>query len=149
MTNTESSNRLPLFLLYGAIALLAIGLLVWSSLRTLRETPARETSVEFPSMGWVTVRLTTEPFPPLPSGTVALNLMGMNSRGVMVDLGPSIPFTFGTSGSETALGSGIAAPQGGSYRGGVQFPIPGDYWLIFDLPDGKQARFQLTVEPAQ
>jgi hypothetical protein len=150
MTKEKPRRKIPPFLLYVFFALLILALLVWSFLRTLQENDTRQASVELPGQGFVTINLTTDPYPPLPSGTVQLNLMGMNSRNVMVDLGPEIPFTFGPLGSDTPQGNGTATPLGdGSYQAGVQFTIPGTYWLLFDLGNGSQVRFQVRVEPAQ
>ena len=147
----ERTRKVPLFYLYLLFGALIFGLLAWSSLRMLRETPKREVNLELPGSGWVTLSLTTDPFPPLPSGTVVLTFMGMNSRNVMVDLGASVPFSFGFKGSEASLGSTLATPaaNGSGYQAGVQFPTPGDYWISFDLGNGQVAAFQLYVEPAQ
>ena len=150
MTNAKPRRKFPVFLLYAGFALAILALLIWSFLRTLQENDTRQASVELPGQGFVTISLTTAPYPPLPSGTVQLNVMGMNSRNVMVALGPEIPFTFGPQGSDTPQGSGTATPLGdGSYQAGVQFSVPGTYWLLFDLGNDRQVRFQVRVEPAQ
>ena len=150
MNKAKPRHKIPAFLLYVFFALLILALLIWSFVRTLQENDTRQASVELPGQGFVTISLTTDPYPPLPSGTVQLNVMGMNNRNVMVDLGPEIPFTFGPQGSETPQGRGTATPLGdGSYQTGVQFTIPGTYWLLFDLDGGRSVRFQVRVEPAQ
>jgi len=151
MDSEDNKRSVSLRWLYLLFGLLVLALLAWASLRTLRETPNREASVELPGKGWVTIRFQTEPFPPLPSGTVMLTFMPVNSRGVMVDLGQSLPYSIGARGSETPLQTGQALldPSGMNYQAGVQFPVVGDYWLVLDLSSGKQVRFQLYVEPAQ
>lgn len=147
----EQTKSFPLYFVYLLFGILILVLLGWSTLRMLRETPKREVNLELPGAGWVTLSLTTDPFPPLPSGVVKISFMGMNSRNVMVDLGPSVPFTFGSLGSEASLGSGVASlnPGGSGYQASVQFPTPGDYWIVFELGNGMVAQFQLYVEPAQ
>ncbi|GAB4577440.1 MAG: hypothetical protein Fur0022_01710 [Anaerolineales bacterium] len=150
MANEKPRRKFPIFLLYVAFALAILALLVWSFQRTLQENDTRQASVELPGRGLVTLSLSTDPYPPLPSGTVQLNVMGMNSRNVMVDLGPEIPFTFGPQGSDTPQGRGAATPLGdGGYQAGVQFVVPGTYWILFDLGNGSSVRFQVRVEPAQ
>lgn len=150
MDSPKPRRKVPAILLYVFFALLILALLVWSSLRTLQENDTRQASVELPGQGFVTISLTTDPYPPLPSGTVQLNVMGMNSRNVMMDLGPELPFTFGPQGSDAPQGRGTATPLGdGGYQAGVQFGIPGAYWILFDLGSGKTVRFQVRVEPAQ
>lgn len=126
-------------------------MIVWGSLRTLRNSPEREVGLEVPNQGWVTFNLTTDPFPPIPSGTVQLILRTKNNQGAAVDLGPSLPFSFGSSGSEATLSSGAAVyfPGKSGYQIGVQFPTPGNYWLAFNVPGEQKARFQIYVKPAQ
>lgn len=150
--NARKANRKPsLTWLYLISGLVIVGLLAWTSYRMLQETPAREASVEIPGQGWVTVEFSTSPFPPLTTGTVMLSFMPRNARGVMVDLGPGLPFTFGQRGSDTAIGSGQATldSMGMYYQAGVQFPQVGDYWLELDVMDGQTVRFQFNVRPAQ
>lgn len=147
---TTSRRELPTGLLYAIFAVLVLALLAWSFTRAMRANDTTQVSVEIPGQGFVAISLTTDPYPPLPSGTVELNLMGMNSRNVMVDLGSEVPFTFGPQGSENPQGSGAAVALGdGNYRAGVVFSVPGTYWLLFDLGGGHSARFQVRVEPAQ
>ena len=135
--------------IYMVFAAMVFGVLVWTSLRVLRETPTREVTIELPDQGWVTLSLTTNPFPPLPTGIVAVSLRANNSRGVMVDLGEVLPYSFGAKGSEKVFEVGQAIRNGSAYQAGIVFPTPGDYWLIFDLDDEHKAEFQLYVEPAQ
>jgi hypothetical protein len=135
--------------IYIIFAVMVFGMLIWTSLQALRETPTREVSLELPAQGWVTLSLTTNPYPPLPTGTVAVSLRANNSRGVMIDLGKILPYTFGIKGSTEIFNQGEALRNGSTYQAGIVFPTPGDYWLIFDLGSGQKAEFQLYVEPAQ
>lgn len=147
---TSSRRELPTGLIYTLFAVLILALVIWGFTRYLKTTDTRDVAVWFPEQGSVTLRLDTDPYPPLPSGTVQLNLMGMNRNNAMVDLGPEVPFAFGPQGSDTPQGGGSALALGdGNYRAGVVFSVPGTYWLLFDLGGGKTARFQIRVEPAQ
>jgi len=138
-----------IWLYLSFVVLLAI-LLVWTSVRTLRENPSREVGLEVPDRGWVTLKLKTDPFPPITSGTVTVNLASSNSRGLSVDLGPKIPYAFGAKGSRSALGNGSATSiSDGGYQTGISFPEPGSYWLAFDVGGSKPAQFNLYVQPAQ
>jgi hypothetical protein len=151
MESETSTRSRSLIWLYLVAAVAILGLVVWTSLRTLRDSPNREASVDLPGMGFVTVQFSTDPSPPLPSGTVQLNFMPANSRNVMVDLGPALPFAYGYKGSETPVGSGQAVldSMGMNYQAGVQFPGVGDYWVAIDVGGGEEVRFQFYVEPAQ
>jgi hypothetical protein len=136
--------------LYISFTLLLAILLIWTSVRTLRETPSLEVGLDVPDRGWITLKLRTDPFPPITSGTVTVNLASSNSRGISVDLGPKIPFTFGSQGSQAALGNGSATSiTDGSYQAGISFPVPGSYWLAFDVGGSRPAQFNLYVQPAQ
>lgn len=72
MASEKITRPHSLLWLYVIAAAVILGLVVWSSLRALRDNPNREASVEVPGMGFVTVRFSTDPFPPLPSGTVVM-----------------------------------------------------------------------------
>jgi hypothetical protein len=145
----DKKNKLPMKWVYLIFGVLVVGMLVWTSMQALRETPTRKVTLELPGQGWVTLSLTTNPYPPLPTGTVAVSLRADNSRGVMVDLGEVLPYSFGAKGSQEAFDVGQATRKGSTYQAGVGFPTPGDYWLIFELEDGYKAEFQIYVEPAQ
>ena len=136
-------------LLYLGFGLALLALLVWASIRTLQETPSREVGLDLPGYGWVTLTLTTDPFPPLPGGNVTLDLMVATSSGGGVEVGDRLPYRFGMADSAQSLGEGqaISGPRG--YLTQVQFPAPGNYWLVYDLTGGHQARFSLYVKPAQ
>jgi hypothetical protein len=150
LPETTSRREVPTVLLSAIVALVVLALLAWSFTRAMRANDTTQVNVEILGQGFVTISLTTDPYPPLPSGTVELNLMGMNSRNLMVDFGPDVPFTFGPQGSENPQGSGSAIALGdGNYQAGVVFTVPGTYWLLFDLGGGGSARFQVRVEPAQ
>ena len=140
----------PIWLSFIFIIILS-GLLVWTTLRLWRESPTREVAVDVPNHGWLTVRLTIEPAPPLSPGPVNLFLMGRNRRGVMADLGPSVSFDLGLLGQEESLIQGLATrnPDSPGYRTTIQFPSPGEYWLTFILEGGKEVHYQVYVEPAQ
>lgn len=144
-------KRSPVLWLYLIFGLLIITIISWTTLRLLKDAPNREATVDLPGLGWVTVQFSTNPNPPLPTGIVTLRFMPTDSRNRMLDLGSSIPFSFGVLGSDTPVGSGQAAPDstGMYYQAGVQFPMVGDYWLVLDLGAGKQVRYQLYVKPAQ
>jgi len=142
-------NQRGALLLYAGFGLALIALLVWTSIRTLQETPSREIGLDLPGYGWVSFTLTTDPFPPMPGGSVTLELKPQTSRGGGVDLGGAIPYRFGLAENSQKLGEGQALPDTSGYQAQVQFPAPGNYWLVYDLTGGHQARFSVYVKPAQ
>jgi hypothetical protein len=97
----------------------------------------------------VSLTLTTDPFPPLPGGNINLDLKVATNQGGGVDLGSSIPYRFGMADNWQSLGEGRAVSSAGGYQTTVQFPAPGNYWLVYDLAQGYKARFSVYVKPAQ
>lgn len=148
---TTEKNSPSLLWLYIFSGIIILGLIVWTSLRTIRDNPNREATVDLPGQGMVTVRFTTDPYPPFPTGTVILNFMAINSRRQMINLGPALQYSYGAKSSETPIATGQALLDeiGMNYQVGVQFPVVGDYWTTLDLDNGKQVRFQFYVEAAQ
>lgn len=135
----------------------AIGLvvvLVSSTRNELARNPTREASVELGRAGFVTIKFSTDPYPPLPTGTVSLSFMPMDSRGRTVAL-DGLTFEYGLDGSDQPLGSGIAEPMSdnsGMFMGSAQFPSVGDWWLRARASLGAaqgEVRFTLYVKPAQ
>jgi hypothetical protein len=151
MSDGKAKRKSPLVWLYLIAGVVICGLLGWSSLRLLQDTPSRQAAVEIPGQGWVTVEFTTSPFPPVATKTVTLSFMPTNSRGVMVDFGPGLPFAYGQRGSETPLDAGLATLDSGGmfYLAGVDFPADGDYWVDLDVGDSRSVRFQFNVRPGQ
>lgn len=76
-----------------------------------------------------------------------VHFIPINTRGVFVDLGMTLPFTFGQQGDETAIGSGQANFDSTetSYIAIVEFPAAGAYWLELDLGAGQMVVFQFNV----
>lgn len=133
-----------------AIFLVAVlGMVVWTSLRALRETPTRQVTKELSGQGWVTFNLTTSPYPPKAKENISLELTAMNRNNVALNLGQNLPFTFGEKGSQTPLGDGIAVQNGYRYQTRVQFPVDGNYWMSFDLGNGNLVEFQIIAERSQ
>jgi hypothetical protein len=149
MNQNPKRSRRGAVLLYAGFGLALLALLVWTSLRTLQETPSREVGLELPGYGWVSLTLTTDPFPPLPGGNISLDLKVATNQGGGVDLGSSIPYRFGMADNWQSLGEGRAVSSAGGYQTTVQFPAPGNYWLVYDLAQGYKARFSVYVKPAQ
>jgi hypothetical protein len=147
----KTKGKSPLFWLYLVSGVVIVGLLVWTSLRMLQETPVREASVEVPGEGWVTVRFSTSPFPPVADELVIISFVPLNTRGVMVDLGTEIPFSFGQRGSETTVGFGQATidQMEMAYQAIVEFPVSGGYWLELDVGSGQNVVFQINVRRSE
>jgi hypothetical protein len=130
-------------------ALVVVIMLVWTSITAMRETPTRQVTKELPGQGWVTFRLTTNPYPPQAMETIYFELVAMNRNNVALSLGEELPYTFGEKGSETPLGDGLASKDRSRYLINAQFSNPGDYWMSFDLGNGNVIEFQIYINSAE
>lgn len=152
MSKTKRIRLDWLFYILMAIAL--IGLLIWSTMREIARNPSREAIADLGSYGLVTVQLQTSPYPALPTGTVGLSFMLMNSRNVVFEP-DTFSFEYGREGSDEPVGSGTAQPMSdgsGMLMANAQLPSVGTWWLRVNLAkDAYQDDVQFTIEvrPAQ
>jgi hypothetical protein len=143
------------WLIYFLAALALVGVIMSSMAKEIAGNPARDATADLGPNGLVTIRLTTNPFPPLPTGTVVLNFMPMDSRQRTVEV-DGITYEYGMTGNEKALGSGTAQiiPESSMYMftGNVQFPSVGDWWIRARINKGNtqaDVKFTVYVKPAQ
>jgi hypothetical protein len=155
MTNQQTRKRFRLeWFLYPAAVLLLIWVLYSATMRELARTPIRDAAANLGQYGFVTIRFSTDPFPPLPTGTTMLSFQPTDSlqRTFEVD---QITYEYGPAGSEQAAGSGVAqlmSDGSGTYMGSAQFFYVGNWWVKAKVSKaGNQAdvRFSVYVEPAQ
>lgn len=155
MTRDTTTKRIRLdWLFYAVAAMLLIWVLYSATKDELARTPVRDATANLGQYGLVTIRFTTDPFPALPTGTVMMNFMPMDSRQrtVVVD---QITYEYGPEGSEQATGSGVAqlmSDGGGMYMAGAQFSFVGNWWVKANIRKGDaqaDVRFTVYVEPAQ
>jgi len=155
MTRDTAKKRIRLdWLLYAGAAILLIWVLYSATKNELARTPVRDATADLGQYGLVTIRFTTDPFPALPTGTVILNFMPMDSRQRTVEV-DQITYEYGPDGSEQAAGSGVAQlmPDGsGMHMAGAQFSYVGNWWVKVNIRKGDaqaDVRFTVYVEPAQ
>ena len=152
-TNIRPS-RTFLWVVYLIFGGLLLALVISAMQETLASAPSREATVALEPYGLVTIRLSTDPNPPLPSGTVGLNftLTDNRRRPVEVDWAR---FEYGTEASDQPVGASQAQPMedgSGMFMGQAQFPQVGTWWLRFVMGKGSSeaaVRFTFYVEPAQ
>lgn len=155
MTKQTTKKRIRLDWLFYLIAgILLIWVLYSATMRELASTPIRDATVNLEAYGLVTIRFSTDPFPPLPTGTVTMNFMPMDTRQRAVDV-DQIAYEYGPKGSEQPTGSGVAQlmPDGsGMYMARAQFSYVGDWWVKVRVTKGDSqadVRFSVYVQPAQ
>lgn len=142
------------WLIYVVAALALVGAITSALLNEIARNPARDATADLGPYGLVTLRLTTDPNPALPTGTVTLSFMPMDSRQRTVPL-DGISFEYGREGSDQPVGSGQAQPMSdgsGMFMGGAQFPGVGNWWVRARVTKGNtqaEVRFVFYVEPAQ
>lgn len=146
-------NRLNI-LFYTVMALLLVWLLFSAMRDELAQTPDREATANLGQYGLITIRFQTDPFPALPTGTVMLSFMPMDSRQRPMEV-DQITYEYGPAGSEQVTGSGTAklmTDGSGMYTAGAQFPYIGNWWVNVTVSQGNaqdEVRFTIYVEPAQ
>ncbi len=151
--NTERKAA-PLWLVYILIAGLTLVLILSAMRATLANAPSREAVAALEPYGLVTVRFSTDPNPPLPSGTVGLSFTLVDDRRRPVDVDWA-RFEYGTDASDEPIAASEAQPMdGGSgmFMGQAHFPQVGTWWLRLALGKGSsqaEVRFTFYVEPAQ
>jgi len=155
MVENEKKRRFRVdWLIYILAAAGFIGLLVWSTLGELSRNPSREATADLGPNGFITIRFSTSPYPPLPTGTVNLSFMPMDSRGRTLAI-DSLTYEYGPVGSDQPVGSGSAelmSDNSGMFMAGAQFPSVGDWWLRATVKLGEaqgEVRFSFYVKPAQ
>jgi len=150
-TSPKRSFLWLVYLLFGGLLLI----LVFSAMReTLANAPSREAVAELEPYGLVTISFSTDPTPPLPSGTVGLRFTLTDSRRRPVDIDWA-RFEYGAEPSDKAVAASQAQPMGdgsGMFMGRAQFPQVGTWWLRLVIGKGSsqaEVRFTFYVEPAQ
>jgi hypothetical protein len=154
--NVPKSRGIRLnWLIYFLAASGLIGLIVWSTTKEIAQNPARDATADLGSFGLVTISLTTNPFPALPTGTVVLNFVASDPRQRPVEL-DSITYEYGMVGNDQPVDSGEAQVMSGNsgnmYIGNAQFSSVGDWWIQARITKGSSqadVRFTVYVKPAQ
>ncbi|GEM_PF-1978177 len=142
------------WIIYILAALGLITLLISSIRAEIARNPSREAVADLGPHGLVTVQFQTDPYPALPTGTVGLSFMLMNSRNVVFEP-DSFSFEYGLQGNDQPMGSGtvqVMSDGSGMLMSGAQFPAVGRWWLRVNLSkDGyrDEVQFIIDVEPAQ
>ena len=90
------------WLMYILFAAGLVGLLVWATRDELSRNPSREATSDLGPNGFITIRFSTSPYPPLPTGTVNLSFMPMDSRGRTVAI-DSLAYEYGLAGATNRL----------------------------------------------
>lgn len=155
MVETEKKRRFRLdWIIYVIAVIVLAGLIIQGTRSALSRNPSREATADLGPNGFITIRFSTSPYPPLPTGTVNLSFMPMDSRGRTVTI-DSLTFEYGPASSDQPVGTGKAEPMSdnsGMFMAGAQFPSVGDWWLRARVNLGGsqgEVRFTFYVEPAQ
>lgn len=107
----SNAKRLRIdWILYILMAAALIGLIIASMRNEIARNPSREAIADLGQYGLVTVQLETSPYPALPTATIGLSFMLMNSRNVVLEP-DSFSFEYGREGSDEPVGAGTAEPM--------------------------------------
>lgn len=151
-----SSNKAPrkgmsvstkLTLLVIPVVIIIGGWVFWQQ---LRQSPTRQAAVEVPPYGLMTVRLTTDPFPPLTTGAVqmTLRLQAPGGRMAMVD---RVTYSYGPVDGDQVFEGQAEAVGMETFQGPLRFATTGDWWIKVRIENqgaSGEVSFTLPVEPA-
>ena len=146
--------RLPIWLVYVLFGGLLLAVLIATTVELLRQAPNRDATADLGPYGLVTIRFSTNPTPPRPTGNVTLNFMPMDARQRPVALN-SLSFEYGREGDDRPAGAGEAQPMldgSGMFMGGAQFAEVGNWWLRARVNRGEaqaEVHYTFYVGPAQ
>jgi hypothetical protein len=136
-----------LTLLVVSLMVIATGWVMWQQ---LKGSPTRQAGVDLPPYGVVTVQLTTDPFPPLPTGAVQMTLRLQAPGGRMVPL-DRVSYTYGPADGEDIF-QGEAQPVAmETFQGPLRFTSVGDWWVKVRLEyqgGSGEVQFTVPVKPA-
>lgn len=136
-----------LTLLVILVVLIVGGWVFWQQ---LRQSPTRQAAVEVPPYGLITVQLTTDPFPPLTTGTVqmTLRLQAPGGRTAMVD---RVTYNYGPADGDQVFEGQAEAVGRETFQGPLRFATTGNWWIKVRVENqgaSGEVTFTLPVEPA-
>ena len=146
--------RLSTWFVYVVFGGLLLAVLIGATVGLWRQAANRDATADLGPHGLVTIRFSTNPNPPLPTGTVTLSFMPIDAQQRPVALN-SLTFEYGREGDDRAAGAGEAQRMldgSGMFVGSAQFFEVGNWWLRARATRGDaqaEVRFSFYVEPAQ
>lgn len=136
-----------LTLLVILVLLVGVGIVFW---RQIQVTPAREVGVMMPPYGIITVRVTTDPFPPTTTGPVELTLLMQAAGGSTVTLDRVTHSANTPGGGEPIIGEARQVARN-TYQGVLYFDSVGDWQVTIKIEnDGhiNEGTVTIPVSPA-
>jgi hypothetical protein len=151
-TNAATSRRgmsvsTQLILLVIPVVLVIGGWVFWQQ---LRQSPTRQSAVQVPPYGLITVQLTTNPFPPLTTGTVQMTLR-LQTPGGQMAMVDRVTYSYGPVDGDQVFEGQAKAVGMEVYQGPLRFATTGDWWIkvrIENQGTSDEATFTLPVVPA-
>ncbi len=122
----------------------------WVFWQQLRQSPTRQAAVDLPSFGLIIVRLTTDPLPPLTTGTVqmTLRIQAPGGRMAMVD---RVTYSYGPVDGNQIFEGQTEAVGMETFQGPLRFTTVGDWWIkvrVEKQGESGEVNFTIPVEPA-
>lgn len=117
----------------------------WAFWQQLQQGDTRQAGIPLSPYGVVTVQLTTDPFPAVPTGTVqmTLRLQAPGGRAAQVD---RVTYTYGPENGDEEFEGQAQLVAMDTYQGPLRFTGVGDWWLTVRLEyQGAAGEAQFTV----
>jgi len=122
--------------------LLGAGWVFWQQ---IQETPAREVGILVPPYGIITVRLTTEPFPPTTTGPVQMTLLIQAPAGSTVNL-DRVSYSYSPEDGSEPVEAEAQQIARNTYQGFLRFDDVGDWQGTIKIEnDGRVNEGTVTV----
>lgn len=129
------SPATKLVLIVIPLMLIAGGWVFWQQ---IKQIPTREAGLNVSPYGIITVRLTTDPFPPPTGSPIKMTLMLQASGGQTINV-DRVSYSYGPEGRGPVLEDEAQQVARNAYQGILQFNEPGDWKVTVKIENDNRA----------
>lgn len=122
----------------------------WVFWQQLQQSPTRQAGVNIPPYGVVTIRLSTDPFPALATGTVQMTLR-LQAGGGQMAMVDRVTYTYGPVDGDEVFQGETQEMGMEMFHGPLRFTRTGDWWIKVRVENqgvSDEATFTIPVKPA-
>ncbi len=141
------SPTIKLTLLVIPLVIIVTGWVFWQQ---LQQSPIRQAGVNIPPYGVITIRLSTDPFPALATGTVQMTLRLQAAGGQMAMI-EGVSYTYGPVDGDEVFQGETQEMGMEMFHGPLRFTRTGDWWVKVRVENqgvSDEATFTIPVKPA-
>lgn len=141
------SPTVKLTLLVIPLVVIVTGWVFWQE---LQQSPTRQAGVTIPPYEVITIRLSTDPFPALATGTVQMTLR-LQAAGGQMPMVERVSYTYGPVDGDEVFAGQAQTMGTDMYHGPLRFTRTGDWWIKVKVENrgvSDEATFTIPVKPA-